>query len=76
MTTAKILSWSDIPKCKLYYLEQKSRIKLVKILQGSRQVKDFSKDDFVRVQTIWQFIKRGFKYLAAYKKAMGIIHNR
>jgi hypothetical protein len=76
MTTAKILSWINIPKCKLYYLEQKGHIKLMKILQGNRRVKDFSKDNFVRVQIIWQFIKRGFKYLAAYKKAIDIIHNR
>ena len=76
MTNAEILSRIDIPRSRLYYLEQKGYIKPVKIFQGNRQVKDYSKDDFVRVQTIWQFVKQGFNYQAAFEKALDFIDDR
>ena len=76
MTNAEILSRIDIPRSRLYYLEQKGYIKPVKIFQGNRQVKDYSKDDFVRVQTIWQFVKQGFNYQAAFEKALDTIDDR
>ena len=74
MTNAEILSRIDIPRSRLYYLEQKGYIKPVKIFQGNRQVKDYSKDDFVRVQTIWQFVKQGFNYQAAFEKVLDVIN--
>jgi len=76
MTNAEILSRIDIPRSRLYYLEQKGYIKPVKIFQGNRQVKDYSKDDFVRAQTIWQFVKQGFNYQAAFEKALDVIDDR
>ena len=76
MTNAEILSRIDIPRRRLYYLEQKGYIKPVKIFQGNRQDKDYSKDDFVRVQTICQFVKQGFNYQAAFEKALDFIDDR
>ena len=76
MTTAELSNRIDIPRSKLYYLEKKGYITPVKILQGNRQLKDYSKDDFIRVQTIWQFIKRGFNYQAAFDKTLDVIDDR
>jgi len=71
-----MLTRIDIPRKKLYYLEQKGYIKPVIIRRGNRHIKDYSKDDLVRVQTIWQFVKRGFNYQAAFDKALDVIDDR
>ena len=76
MTTSEILNRIDIPRHKLYYLEKRGYIKSQTIVQGNHKIKDYSKDDFVKIQTIWHLVKQGLKYQAAYEKAMDVIDDR
>jgi len=34
-------------------------------------MRDYTDEDFQKIQMIWKFLKQGFKHKAAYKKAMG-----
>lgn len=43
----------DIPRSKLCHLEQERYIKPVSMFQSNCQIKDYPKDNFARVQTIW-----------------------
>ena len=76
MTTSEILNRIDIPRNKLYYLEKKGYISSQIIFQGNHKIKDYSKDDFVKIQTIWHLVKQGLKYQAAYEKAIDVIDDR
>lgn len=68
--TPELLSKIDIPRQKLYYLEQKGFIKPKKTLIGDKEFREYSEEDVKKVELIWKYLKKGFKYKIAYEKAM------
>ena len=70
MQTSDLLKKINIPRHKLYYLEQKGYINPKKITRGDLEMRDYTDEDFYKIQAIWKFLKQGFKHKAAYKKAM------
>jgi DNA-binding transcriptional MerR regulator len=69
MKTSEILNKLDIPRHKLYYLEQKGYVKPKRIPMGDLEAREFSDEDFERVKHIWKYLKRGFRHKAAYQRA-------
>jgi DNA-binding transcriptional MerR regulator len=69
MKTSEIINKLDIPRHKLYYLEQKGYVKPRRIPMGDLEAREFSKQDFERVKFIWKYLKRGFKHKTAYQMA-------
>jgi len=76
MQTAGILEKIDIPRHKLYYLEQKGYIHPKKVPRGELQVREFTQEDFKKIQIIWKYLKQGFKHRIAYEKAMQELSSR
>ena len=70
MQTSDILEKITIPRHKLYYLEQKGYINPKKITRGDLEMREYTDEDFRKIQIIWKFLKQGFKHKAAYQKAM------
>jgi DNA-binding transcriptional MerR regulator len=69
MKTSEILSKLDIPRHKLYYLEQKGYVRPKRIPMGDLEAREFSKRDFERVKSIWKYLQRGYKHKKAYLMA-------
>lgn len=69
MKTSEIISKLDIPRHKLYYLEQKGYIKPTRIPMGDLEAREYSKQDFERIRVIWKYLQRGFKHKTAYQMA-------
>ncbi|OGQ59638.1 MAG: hypothetical protein A3J24_05810 [Deltaproteobacteria bacterium RIFCSPLOWO2_02_FULL_53_8] len=65
----------DIPRQKLYYLEQKGFIKPSKTVIGEKEFREYSEDDVKKVEYIWKYLKKGFKYKVAYQKAIEEMEN-
>ena len=42
---------------------------------GEIEAREFSNKDFHRIQIIWKYLKQGFKYRVAYKKAIEELDN-
>jgi DNA-binding transcriptional MerR regulator len=70
MRTSDILKKLNIPRHKLYYLEQKGYIKPKRIPMGELETREYSEEDFKKLELIWKYLKRGFKHKIAYQKAM------
>ncbi|HZK10776.1 MAG TPA: MerR family transcriptional regulator [Atribacterota bacterium] len=70
MQTLEVLKKIDIPRHKLYYLEQKGYINPKKITRGDLEMREYTEEDFRKIQIIWKFLKQGFKHKVAYQKAM------
>lgn len=70
MKTAEILRLVNIPRHKLYYLEQKGYIRPKRIPMGDLEAREFSDEDVAKIRFIWKYLKQGFKHKVAYKKAM------
>lgn len=73
--TPDLLAKIDIPRQKLYYLEQKGFIKPQKLTIGEKEFREYSDEDVRKVEFIWKYLKKGFKYKVAYEKAMEEIQN-
>jgi DNA-binding transcriptional MerR regulator len=73
--TPEILAKIDIPRQKLYYLEQKGFIAPQKIIIGEKAFREYSEEDVRKVEHIWKYLKKGFKYKIAYEKAMEELEN-
>ncbi|CAG1066702.1 hypothetical protein BAC1_02331 [uncultured bacterium] len=73
--TPDLLAKIDIPRQKLYYLEQKGFIKPQKITIGDKEFREYSEEDVRKVEYIWKYLKKGFKYKIAFEKAMEEIQN-
>ncbi len=73
--TPEILAKIDIPRAKLYYLEQKGFIKPDKTRIGEKAYREYSEEDVRKVAHIWKYLKKGFKYNASYEKAMEELAN-
>ena len=69
MKTAEILKKVDIPRHKLYYLEQKGYITPKRIPMGDLESREYSEEDILKIRLIWKYLKRGFKHKTAYQKA-------
>jgi len=70
ISTQELLSRIDIPRQKLYYLEQKGFISPNKRQIGEKEFREYSDRDLVKVEFIWKYLKKGFKYRIAYEKAI------
>ncbi len=70
MKTAEILDRIDIPRHKLYYLEQKGYIAPKRVPMGDLEAREYSEEDVERIKLIWKYLKKGFKHKIAYQKAM------
>ena len=70
MQTLEVLKKIDSPRHKLYYLEQKGYINPKKITRGDLEMREYTDEDFKKIQIIWKFLKQGFKHKVAYQKAM------
>jgi DNA-binding transcriptional MerR regulator len=70
MKTSEILNKLDIPRHKLYYLEQKGYVSPKRIPMGDLEAREYSRLDFERIKTIWKYLQRGYKHKAAYQMAV------
>jgi DNA-binding transcriptional MerR regulator len=70
MKTSELLQKIDIPRHKLYYLEQKGYITPNRFPMGDLEAREFSQEDFEKVRLIWKYLRQGFKHKIAYKKAI------
>jgi len=75
ISTQDLLSRIDIPRQKLYYLEQKGFISPKKRQIGEKEFREYSEADLVTVEFIWKYLKKGFKYRVAFEKAMEELQN-
>ena len=58
MRTQELLAKIDIPRHKLYYLEQKGYIKPHKTVIGEKEFREYSEEDVKRVECLWKYLKR------------------
>jgi DNA-binding transcriptional MerR regulator len=70
MRTSDILKKLNIPRHKLYYLEQKGYIKPKRIPMGELEAREYSEEDFKKLELIWKYLQSGFKHKIALQKAM------
>ncbi len=70
MRTSDILKKLNIPRHKLYYLEQKGYIKPKRIPMGELEAREYTEEDFRKLELIWKYLQSGFKHKIAYQKAM------
>jgi DNA-binding transcriptional MerR regulator len=75
MKTSEILQKIDIPRHKLYYLEQKGYIVPKRTPMGDLEAREYTPQDVVMVQLIWKYLKQGFKHKAAYRKALAELNS-
>ena len=52
MQTLEVLKKIDIPRHKLYYLEQKGYINPKKIIKGDLEMREYTDEDFRKIQII------------------------
>lgn len=70
MKTSEILKEIDIPRHKLYYLEQKGYISPSRIPMGDLEAREYSKEDLIKIRFIWKYLKKGFKHKIAFQRAI------
>lgn len=70
MKTSEILRKIDIPRHKLYYLEQKGYISPSRIPMGDLEAREYSEEDIERIRLVWKYLKKGFKHKIAFQMAM------
>jgi DNA-binding transcriptional MerR regulator len=76
MKTNELLQKVDIPRHKLYYLEQKGYITPKRIPMGDLEAREFSEADVRLVAMIWKYLKQGFKHKVAHQKALDELEGR
>jgi DNA-binding transcriptional MerR regulator len=69
LKTSEIINKIDIPRHKLYYLEQKGYVKPKRIPMGDLESREFSEHDFELIKLLWKYLKRGFKHKVAFQMA-------
>ena len=70
MKTSEIIHKVNIPRHKLYYLEQKGYVSPKKVPMGDLEAREYSEQDLIKVRLIWKYLKKGFKHKVAYEKAL------
>jgi DNA-binding transcriptional MerR regulator len=73
--TSELLKRVDIPRHKLYYLEQKGYVTPTRIPMGDLEAREYSKTDMELIAVIWKYLKKGFKHKIAHQKALEEIGN-
>ena len=68
--TSDILKEIDIPRHKLYYLEQKGYINPSRIPMGDLEYREYTETDIELIKAIWKFLKMGFKHKTAHERAL------
>lgn len=76
MKTNELLQKVDIPRHKLYYLEQKGYVVPRRIPMGDLEAREFSEADVRLVAAIWKYLKQGFKHKVAHQKALDELEGR
>ncbi len=76
MKTSELLQRIDIPRHKLYYLEQKGYVNPQRIQMGDLEAREFSEADVRLVAAIWKYLKQGFKHKVAHQKALDELEGR
>lgn len=76
MKTNELLQRIDIPRHKLYYLEQKGYVTPHRIPMGDLEAREFSEADVRLVAVIWKYLKQGFKHKIAHQKALDELEGR
>ena len=76
MKTNELLQQVDIPRHKLYYLEQKGYVTPRRIPMGDLEAREFSEADVRLVAAIWKYLKQGFKHKVAHQKALDELEGR
>ena len=70
MKTSEVLQQIDIPRHKLYYLEQKGYVTPGRIPMGDLEAREYSREDLLKIKFIWKYLSKGFKHKVAYEMAM------
>ncbi|MBI3392275.1 MAG: hypothetical protein HY039_03705 [Nitrospirae bacterium] len=70
MKTADVLRRLNIPRHKLYYLEQKGYIHPVRVSMGDLEARRYSDRDVMMAEAVWKYLCLGFRHKVAYVKAM------
>ena len=70
MKTSEILQQINIPRHKLYYLEQKGYVIPQRIPMGDLETREYSREDLTKIKFIWKYLMLGFKHKVAYEMAM------
>ena len=70
MKTADVLRRLNIPRHKLYYLEQKGYIHPVRVSMGDLEARRYSDRDVMMAEAVWKYLCLGFRHKVAYAKAM------
>ncbi len=70
MKTSDILQAVDIPRHKLYYLEQKGYVVPKRIPMGDLEAREYSGEDLLKIKFIWKYLSKGFKHKVAFEMAM------
>ena len=74
MTTEELLKEIPIPRNKLYYLENKGYINPKKTLVGEKEFRDYTPEDAEKIELIWKYLQKGFRYRVAYEKTLSDLH--
>jgi DNA-binding transcriptional MerR regulator len=75
LRTSEVLKRLNIPRHKLYYLEQKGYVKPTRIPMGDLETREFTEEEFKKLELIWKYLQSGFKYKIAYQKAIEELQN-
>ncbi|MDC4228075.1 MAG: MerR family transcriptional regulator [Candidatus Manganitrophus sp.] len=70
MKTSEILQEVNIPRHKLYYLEQKGYVTPKRIPMGDLEAREYNREDLIKIKFIWKYLSKGFKHKVAYEMAM------
>ena len=69
-TTSEVVNEVGIPRQKLYYLEQKAFVKPETEQRGEKTFRFYPAREVEKVRAIWKYLKQGFRYRAAYERAL------
>jgi DNA-binding transcriptional MerR regulator len=69
-TTSEVVNEVGIPRQKLYYLEQKAFVKPETERRGEKTFRFYPDREVEKIRTIWKYLKQGFRYRAAYERAL------
>lgn len=73
--TGEVLQMIDIPRSRLYYLEQKGYISPQKKVIGEKAYRFYTQRDVKKIELIWVHLKRGMRYRVAYQMATEELQN-
>ena len=69
-TTREVVEEIGIPRQKLYYLEQKGFVEPTTEQRGEKLFRYYSQSEVEKIRLIWRYWQQGFRYRAAYQKAL------